>query len=167
MKVRAAELMMAVLMGLLSIFLMWKSAELPIGWIQGKGPGGGAWPFWLAMVMLICCVITIIRWFARKTPESRSDAEYMDRTTRRINFITVGSLIAMLVLTHIIGMYFAMMLFLLFYIRFVGRHSWRLTGALSLGLPVFTFYFFEGLLKIILPKGYSEPLFYPIYRLIY
>ena len=167
MKVRAAELMMAVLMGLLSIWLMWKSAELPIGWLEGRGPGGGAWPFWLAAVMLGCCVITVVRWFIRKTPESRSDAEYMDRTTRRINFITVGSLVAMLVLTHVIGMYFAMMLFLLFYIRFIGRHSWLLTGVLSLGLPVFTFFFFEGLLKIILPKGYSEPLFYPIYRLIF
>lgn len=167
MKVRAAELTMAVLLGLLSIFLMWKSAELPIGWIEGEGPGGGAWPFWLAAVMLACCVVTVVRWFTRTTPESRSDAEYMDRTTRRIYFITAGSLFAMLALTHIIGMYFAMMLFLLFYIRFVGRHSWLLTSVLSLGLPVFTFFFFEGLLKIILPKGYSEPLFYPLYRLMY
>ncbi len=167
MRVRTAELMMALLMGLFSIYLMWKSAELPIGWEKDRGPGGGAWPFWLAAVMLVCCVITVIRWFGHKTPESRSDAEYMDRDTRRINFITVGSLIVFLGLTHVIGMYFAMMLFLFFYIRFVGRHSWLLTIALAIGLPVFMFFFFEALLKIILPKGYSEPLFYPLYKIIY
>ena len=167
MKVRTAELAMAVLMALVSVYLMWKSAELPIGWIQGKGPGGGAWPFWLSVVMLACCGVTMIRWFLGKTPESRSEDEYMDRTTRRINFITVGSLVVMLVLTHIIGMYFAIMLFLLFYIRYMGRHSWLLTGVLAIGVPVFMFFFFEALLKIILPKGYSEPLFYPLYELIY
>jgi TRAP-type C4-dicarboxylate transport system permease small subunit len=91
----------------------------------------------------------------------------MDRDTRRINFITVGSLVVFLGLTHIIGMYFAMMLFLFFYIRFVGRHSWLLTIVLAIGLPVFMFFFFEALLKIILPKGYSEPLFYPLYKIIY
>jgi len=158
---------MAVLMGLLSVYLMWKSAELPIGWIKDRGPGGGAWPFWLSLIMLGCCAVTVVRWFLRNTPESRCDDEYMDRTTRRINFITVGSLVALLGLTHFIGIYFAMMLFLLFYIRFVGRHSWLLTGILALGVPIFTFFFFEALLQITLPKGYSEPLFYPLYDLIY
>ena len=40
---RMAELVMGLVMGIFSIYLMWKSAELPIGWIAGEGPGGGAW----------------------------------------------------------------------------------------------------------------------------
>jgi hypothetical protein len=167
MTVRTAELMMAVILSLASLGLMWKSAELPIGWIENEGPGGGAWPFWLSLVMLICCIITIIRWFKRITPESRSSEQYMDGTTRKINAITIGSLFLMLLATHYIGMYFAVMLFLLFYLRFVGRHSWLLTGAFTIGAPVFLFLFFEAVLKIILPKGYSEPLFYPLYQIIY
>ncbi len=167
MTVRSAELLMAIALGLLSAFLMWKSAELPIGWIEGEGPGGGAWPFWLSAFMLLCCLITIGRWVMRKTPESRSEEKFLDRAGVQINAITIGSLLVMLVLTHLIGMYFAFMLFLLFYLRFVGRHTWLLTGGLSIGFPVVMFFFFEGLLKIILPKGYSEPLFYPLYDLIY
>lgn len=167
MTTRTAELLMAILMGLLSIFLMWKSAELEIGWIPDRGPGGGAWPFWLSAVMLLCCLITVYRWWRRATPESRSEVEFMDRNTRRINYITVGSLVALLGLTHVIGIYFAIFLFLLFYIRFVGRHTWLLTGILSVSTPIFLFFFFEALLKILLPKGYSEPLFYPLYRIIY
>jgi putative tricarboxylic transport membrane protein len=164
---RSAELLMAIVMGLLSIGLMWKSTELEIGWIPDRGPGGGAWPFWLSATMLVCCVVTIVRWWLRQTPESRSDAEFMDKNTRRINYITVGSLVALLGLTHIIGIYFAICLFMLFYIRFVGRHSWLLTGILSVASPVFLFFFFEALLKILLPKGYSEPLFYPLYKIIF
>ena len=167
MTTRSAELLMAIVMGLLSIGLMWKSTELEIGWIPDRGPGGGAWPFWLSAVMLVCCGVTILRWWLRQTPESRSDKEFMDKDTRRINYITVGSLVALVGLTHIIGIYFAIFFFMLFYIRFVGRHSWLLTGILSVVTPVFLFFFFEALLKILLPKGYSEPLFYPLYKIIF
>ena len=167
MTTRSAELLMAIVMGLLSIGLMWKSTELEIGWIPDLGPGGGAWPFWLSATMLVCCVVTIVRWWLRQTPESRSDVEFMDKDTRRINYITVGSLVALLGLTHIIGIYFAIFFFMLFYIRCVGRLSWRLTGILSVVTPVFLFFFFEALLKILLPKGYSEPLFYPLYKIIF
>ena len=146
---------------------MVKSAELESGWVPDRGPGGGAWPFWLSALMLLCCLLTAFRWWRRVTPESRSTVEFMDKNTRRINYITVGSLVVLLGLTHVIGIYFSIFLFLLFYIRFVGRHSWLLTGILSVATPIFLFFFFEAMLKILLPKGYSEPLFYHLYQLIY
>lgn len=167
MTVRKAELLMAIVMGALSVYLMWKSTELEIGWIRGQGPGGGAWPFWLAAIMLACCVLTLVRWWRRVTPESRSEEPFMDAQTVKGFAITAGSLTVMLGLIHIIGTYFAMALFLIFYVRFVGRHTWPLTLSLAIGSPIVLFFFFEGALKIILPKGYSEPLFYPLYRFIY
>jgi len=167
MTTRTAELLMAFLLGSLSLFLMWKSAELPIGWIKGEGPGGGAWPFWLSAVMLATCVVTLVRWFLGQTPESRNTGLFMDSGTVKINAITVGSLVALLAMTHVIGLYFSVLVFLFFYLRFVGRHTWRLTSAIAFGAPVFLFFFFEALLKIILPKGYSEPMFYPLYKIIY
>ena len=42
MTVRTAELLMAIVMGAFSIYLMVKSTELPIGWIKVSGPGGAA-----------------------------------------------------------------------------------------------------------------------------
>ena len=167
MSERTAELAMVVLMGVLSVALMFKSAELEIWWVHGEGPGGGAWPFWLATGMLLACIATLVRWFRRVTPQSRSDEPYMDGKTVQIFSITAGSLAVTLGLVHVIGMYFALMIFLLFYLRVVGAHTWRLAITLALGFPIGSFFFFEGLLKIILPKGYSEPLFYPLYRLIY
>ena len=75
---RLAELVMAIVMGVFSLYLMWKSAELSIGWIPGEGPGGGAWPFWLAAGMLVSCGAIVIRWYKRITPQSQSTAPYMD-----------------------------------------------------------------------------------------
>jgi len=165
--VRTAELLMAIIMGVFSVYLMWKSAELEIGWVPGEGPGGGAWPFWLSAGMLICCAATLFRWFMRTTPQSRSSELFMDRKTWQIFTITAGSLAVTLGLVYFIGMYFALMLFLSFYLRVVGAHSWKVVLPISFFLPASAFFFFEGLLKIILPKGYAEPLFYPLYRLIY
>ena len=167
MTVRIAELLMAFFLAICSLYLMWKSAELPIGWIKNEGPGGGAWPFWLAVIMLASCVITIARWFKGATPESQSTEEYMNSTTRQINAVTVGSLFFMLLAIPFIGMYFSMMLFMVFYLRFVGRHTWPLTLSVGIGMPIFLFFFFEAVLKIIMPKGYAEPLFIPLYRIIF
>lgn len=167
MTVRTAEGLMAILCALASIGLMVKSAELNIGWVEGRGPGAGAWPFWLSAGMLAASVMTGVRWFRRTTPESRSDKPYITRESLLIVGVSAGSILFLLIATHLIGIYAALFLFLLFYLRFVGHHSWSLTAAVTVALPVFIFCLFEWALKIPLPKSISEPLFYPIYDLMY
>jgi hypothetical protein len=160
---RMAELVMAVAMAVFSLYLMWKSAELPIGWIPEEGPGGGAFSFWLSLGMFVCCIAILIRWFRRDSAPSQSSEPYMDAHSKRLFFMAVGSLAAMLASIHFIGVYGAIPLFLMFYMRIMGRHPWKLTGILALSMPVVTFFFFEIALKITLPKGETEPLFYPLY----
>jgi len=167
MTVRTAELLMAILLGLASIGLMVKSAELNITWIPNRGPGAGAWPFWLSAGMLICCLATLYRWFRGITPESRNNNVFMTRETMRIVGVSAGAILFLLSATHFIGLYLSLVFFLLFYIRFVGRHSWVVTIALTIGVPVFIFCLFEWALKIPLPKAVTEPWFYPIYDLMY
>ena len=48
---RRTELGIAGVLAILSVYLMWKSTELPIGWRPGVGPGGGAFPFWLSAII--------------------------------------------------------------------------------------------------------------------
>ncbi len=160
---RWAELTIAGIMAILSLSLMWKSAELPIGWLPGEGPGGGAFPFWLSAGMLICSLWVIARWIRKSSPHSRSTAPYMEKQAFKLFLIGAGSLAVMIGSVHIIGIYGAVPLFLIFYMRVLGRHSWGTTGALSIGMPIALFLFFEIALTITLPKGLTEPLFYPLY----
>ncbi len=160
---RIAELAMAIALAVFSVYLMWKSAELPIGWLPGEGPGGGAYPFWLSLGMLVCCVSIIVRWIARASPPSLSTEPYMTPETVKSFLLVAGSVTVMIALIHVIGVYGAVPLFLVFYIRFLGRHSWKTAGALAICTPVATFLFFEIALKKTLPKGFTEPLFYPLY----
>ncbi len=164
---RVAEFVMALFMALFSLYLMWKSTELPIGWIPDEGPGGGAFPFWLSLGMLLCCLWIIVRWVAKQSPPSRSTEPFMTPQTLKWFLLVAGSLTVMIGLIHIIGVYGAVPLFLIFYVRFLGRHSWVIAGALAFCTPIAAFLFFEIALKKTLPKGFTEPLFYPLYDFFY
>ena len=78
MTVRTAEMLMAIVMGAFSIYLMYKSAELPIGWIDEEGPGGGTWPFWLSTIMLISCGGILYNWARKKGPVATSTKVYIE-----------------------------------------------------------------------------------------
>ncbi|MDJ0943205.1 MAG: tripartite tricarboxylate transporter TctB family protein [Kiloniellales bacterium] len=160
---RRAEIITAALMALFSIYLMVKSAELPIGWIEDEGPGGGAFSFWLAAVMLLCCLWIAINWFRRKSPQSVSDQQYMDSAAKKKFLLVGGGVTVMIALVHFVGMYGAILVFLIYYIRFLGRHAWPTTMLISVSAPIVTFFFFDVAMRIVLPKGYLEPLFLPLY----
>ena len=167
MTVRTAELLMAIATILASIALMVKATDNNIGWVAGRGPGAGAWPFWLAAIMLVASIATLVRWLRGATPESRNTEPYIDRDTLPLIAITVGALLFLLGLTHVIGLYASLILFLLFYVKFVGRHAWPSTIMLVGGIPLFIFALFEWALKIPLPKAATEEWFYPVYEVMY
>lgn len=167
MTVRSAELLVAVVLAIMSAGIMWKSTELNIGWVTGSGPGGGAWPFWLATGMLLTSIWTIVRWFRRVTPQSRSNEIFISADTLAVVGPVVVGLVLLLGLSHFIGMYISAFLFMIGFVRFLGRHTWFMTMCLAIGAPVVMFCLFEWALSTSLPKGISEPLFYPLYDLIY
>jgi len=154
-------------MGVFSLYLMYKSAELPVGWIEDEGPGGGAWPFWLSVMMLLSCVGIVVNWVRRKGAIAVSEAPYIERGVLIDVGLVALSLIVTVGLFSFIGVYGALPLFLLFYLRLLGNHSWKLSIFFAVVIPIVTFFFFEIMLKITLPKGFTEPLFYPLYKIFY
>lgn len=174
MSTRMAELLMALIMAGFSIYLMWKSTELPIGWIPEEGPGGGFWPFWLALVMLISCVGILFNWVTKRTAIARSREPYFaPGVFSDVAIVALALILTVALIGGVgiggfkgIGVYGALPLFLFFYLKILGRHSWLVTLACVILIPVVTFLFFEIALKITLPKGHTEPLFYPLYKLL-
>lgn len=161
MSTRTAEGLMAVLLILLSVSVMVKSAELNVGWVPGRGPGSGFWPFWLAALMGLAATAALVRWYLGKTPESQSDEPYIDPDTIGLVMITAGSLTVMIGLIHVVGTYFSFMAFLLFYLKVIGRHSWTESITGMLAAPVVIYLLFEVALTKYLPKGlpFFEDLF--------
>lgn len=110
---RRAEIVMAGVLALLSIYLMWKSTELEVGYVSGEGPGGGAWPFWLSAIMLICTMVIAYNGVKRKSPPSQSEEPLLDRYGIKMLFLVGGGILGFVALIDVISMYGAMCVFLL------------------------------------------------------
>lgn len=166
---RVGELMTAGILALLSIYLMWKSTELPVGYIVGKGPGGGAWPFWLSGIMLICCACTAYNWWRGSSPASHSEEPVLDSYGWRTLLLVGGGIVGFVALVSIISMYGAIAVFLFYYTWFLGRHGLPLSLSISLITPVVLFFFFEGAMQITMPSGlpFTDPVFNVLYDIIY
>ncbi|MFV2034192.1 MAG: tripartite tricarboxylate transporter TctB family protein [Halocynthiibacter sp.] len=166
---RLGEIITAGVLALFSIYLMVESADLEIGYIKGKGPGGGAWPFWLSAIMLICTGFIAYNWYRRTSPPSRSTEPVMDSYGRAMLLKVGGGIFVFIALIDVISMYGAMAVFLLYYVRVLGRHSWLLSLLLAIVLPIAFFFFFEGLMRITMPKGmdFTEPFYNVMYEIIY
>jgi hypothetical protein len=166
---RVGELITAGFLALLSLYLMWKSTELPIGYISGTGPGGGAWPFWLSAIMLICCACTAFNWWRGTTPASKSDEPVLDSHGWKSLIFVGGGIIGFVALINIISMYGAVAVFLFYYLWILGRHGLALSVTISLVSPIALFFFFEGAMQITMPSGmpFTDPVFDILYDIIY
>ncbi|MGP3696092.1 tripartite tricarboxylate transporter TctB family protein [Rhodobacter sp. NSM] len=166
---RMGEILLAGLLAAFSIYLMWKSAELPTGYVSGRGPGGGAWPFWLSGIMLVCCGFIAFNWWRRTSPPSQSDEPFLDARSWRMLGLVGGGLVVFVGLIEVISMYGAIAVFLFYYLRFLGRHSLWLSLAIALVTPLAFFFFFEGAMQITMPSGlpFTDPVFDLLYELLY
>jgi len=166
---RLGEIITAGILALFSIYLMVESANLDIGYIQGEGPGGGAWPFWLSAIMLISTGFIAYNWYRRTSPPSQSTEPVLDAYGWKILLQVGGGIFGFIGLINIVSMYGAMAIFLVYYVYILGRHTWWLTLILATALPIGFFFFFEGLMRITMPKGlpFTEPFFNVLYDVIY
>jgi len=171
---RVAELVVALLLAAVSIYLMWKSGEGPswdpsvarfdnIGFDETGAPGSGFWPFWLSLVMLLSSVWVMVNWWRGSSPASRSAEPFMDGYSWKMLWMIGGGLIVFLFCIEWLGFYVGIALFLIYYLKVIGRHSWLKTLLLAVLTPVFCFFFFDVAMRIVLPKGLTEPFFLPLY----
>jgi len=165
--VKKAEITVAVILALSSLALMIKSMENRITWNAEENMGAGFLPFYLSLGMLICSVLVIINFFLKRTPQSKDENPFIDPEAFKFVSVTLVSLIVLVFAIGYLGIYFSLIFFLAFYLRYFSDKSVLFITLFSLITPVLTFLFFEWLLKIPLPQGISEPLFYPVYDFMY
>lgn len=166
---RVGEIVTAGVLALLSIYLMYKSTLNGVGYTSGSGPQGGFWPFWLALGMLVSTGFIAFNWVRGTSPQSQSEEPVLDEFGIKTVAMIVGGLVGFVALVPIISMYGAVAVFMFYYVRILGRHSWVVTLPLVLVFPVGLFFFFEGLMRISMPTGmsFTDPVFNMLYNIIY
>jgi putative tricarboxylic transport membrane protein len=147
---RTADLTTALLLMTGGVLVIWDSLRLGIGW-STDGPRSGFFPFWLAVALLASAAGIIVQTMRR--------ADRKPFITRQ----AVGPVLKVLLpatvfvsLIQFIGLYAASALYMGCYMRWIGRHSWLVVIALSLGFALVTFVVFDIWFLVPMPKGPIE-----------
>ncbi len=147
---RTADLVTAAFLLVLGGVVLFDATRIGYGW-GTDGPQSGFFPFWLALIMVASCA-GIIGQALRRAP----GGAFVTRAQLRPVLKVLWPAAAMVLLTQVLGLYVASGLYLGFYMRWVGRHSWRSVVALGLGIPIVIFVIFEQWFLMPLPKGPLE-----------
>ena len=152
--VKGAEIAVALLFLALGGIVVYDSARLGAKWAE-DGPQTGYFPFYIGLIICVSAAINLLRAVAIR-PE------------RNKGFVELGQLklvLAVLVPTAVyvaligwLGIYFTSILFIGFFMRWLGKYAWWKAAAVSVGNSVVFFLIFEVWFKIPLPKGPLEAL---------
>lgn len=147
---RAAELITASVLVLLGGVVLSDAVRLGIGW-GTDGPKSGFFPFWLGLILIVACGVIVVQ-AIRRAPHK----PFLTRAQLGPVLKVLAPATGMVALTHVLGLYVASAIYLGFYMRWVGRHSWLAVLVLSISVPVATFLIFEKWFLVPMPKGPVE-----------
>ncbi|HWP60593.1 MAG TPA: tripartite tricarboxylate transporter TctB family protein [Candidatus Acidoferrales bacterium] len=150
---RKAELTTAILLLLLSGLVVYEAIRLGFGWGL-EGPQPGFFIFWLGLALGVCSSITIGRLLFDRT--IFQGQEFMPKASWPEVLKVFLPMVGAVVLMEFFGFYIASVIYLAFFMRWVGRFSWT-TLLLIAFLFAFSHYLvFEKWFLVPLPKGILE-----------
>lgn len=147
---RTADVTTALLLMAGGLLVLWDSLRIGVGW-STDGPRSGFFPFWLALALLVCCAVIVVQSIRRAERTPFISREAVDPVLK----VLVPAVVFVLVI-HVVGLYVATALYMGFYMRWIGRHSWGAVVLISIAFPVVTFVVFEIWFLVPMPKGPLE-----------
>src|SRR5574341_558674 len=144
---RAAELVTASVLMFLGGVVLFDAVRLGFGW-GSDGPRSGFFPFWLALIMVVTCAVIL----AQAVLAGRAQG-FVNREQLRPVLKVLWPATAAVALMHFVGLYVASALYMGFYMRWVGRHSWAMVLLVALGISIGSFFVFEKWFLVPMPKG--------------
>jgi hypothetical protein len=148
--VRRADLVGAVV---LFVFGAWfaLTAALRYPYWGANGPGSGFFPVWLGSAMAALAVVLFVHACRSREPGAESWLPG-GRGLRRL--LSVVALTAVFIaLLKVVGMIAGTALFLIVLLRFIERHSWRVSLAVALAAATVNWLVFTYWLQVPFPVG--------------
>jgi hypothetical protein len=147
---RKAEITCGLALLALGILVIRESLKLNIGWGL-NGPEAGFFPFWLALGLVICSAAVVLEAFLN--PKTAARRPFISREGIVPVLKVALPAFGMVALTEAIGLYPAALIYLAVYMRWIGKHRWLTTAAISILVPVASYFIFDKWFLIPMPKG--------------
>ena len=163
---RVWEIIVAIAFFIFGAVIVWDSRRLGAQWAS-DGPQAGYFPFYIGAIICVASVANLIiainSGAKGRKPFVHWGQMKMVLTVVVPSIVYVG-LIALPILpiggtTYALGIYEASVLFIAFFMRYLGKYGWGKIAAVSIPVMFVFFLMFEVWFKVPLPKGPIEALF--------
>ena len=147
---KSVEAGVTTIIGIFGAIVVYGSIKAGIGW-GPEGPRAGFFPFYVGLFIIVASVINLMNTF--RGDDGALFAEWGQ--LRQVFSVVVPTAIYVAVLPYS-GLYLASMVFIAWFMRWLGKYNWTVIAAIALGMPVITYVIFERWFLVPLPKGPIE-----------
>jgi putative tricarboxylic transport membrane protein len=154
LRYKAAELGVAAIFLLLGAIVIFDSVRIGARW-GADGPQTGYFPFYLGVIICAASALNVFRALRIREADNKTFVEIGQLK------LVLSVLIPSAVYVSLIGwlgIYVSSVIYVGFFMRWLGKYPWWKLVAVSMGNSVFFFLIFEVWFKIPLPKGPVEAL---------
>jgi putative tricarboxylic transport membrane protein len=135
--------------------VVYDSLRLGAGWQEVHGPRPGYFPFYIGLLICIASVVNFVR--ALLVPAEKNKTFVQVGQLKLVLTVLIPTAIFAAAVTWI-GIYASAVLFIAFFMIWLGKYAWWKAAAVSVGTVVVFYMVFEIWFKVPLPKGPVETL---------
>ncbi|MGJ4891090.1 tripartite tricarboxylate transporter TctB family protein [Bradyrhizobium sp. HKCCYLRH3099] len=147
---KAVELGVTLAIALFGVVVIIGSVKAGINW-GAEGPRAGFFPFYVGLFIVVSSAMNV-----RNTLREDDGGLFAEWTQlRQVMSVVVPTAIYVGALPFT-GLYLASMIFIAWFMRWLGKYGWLTVAAVAIGMPVVTYLIFERWFMVPLPKGPVE-----------
>jgi len=151
MTTKTGDIVVAVILLCFGLIVGWDSIRLGSGWGL-EGPRPGFFPLIMTILVVGGCLISIRQSMTGKSSVKGTKPFVLPggfQPVLTVFFPAVG----MIILTEVIGLYLAAMIYLASYIRVIGGYRWSTVLLISVPIPLIFYVLFDKIFLIPMPMG--------------
>ena len=148
---RKADIVVALGLMLVGFLAIGDSIRLGFGW-GISGPKAGFFPFYMGLGIFICTFFILLRAIRIYKKEGPGKTLIAEGGLTQILWVLIPA-IGVVLLTELIGLHLATVLYLGFYMAWVGKMHWAKVILLSILVPLVVYVLFDRVFLIPLPEG--------------
>jgi hypothetical protein len=147
---KTVEAGVTILIALFGVVVIIGSVKAGINW-GAEGPRAGFFPFYIGLAIVAASAINL--WNGLREDDNSLFAEWGQ--LRQVLSVVVPTAIYVGAMPFT-GLYLASMIFIAWFMRWLGKYNWLTIALVAIGMPVITYLIFEHWFLVPLPKGPVE-----------
>lgn len=148
---RTADIVVAAILMAIGLLVASEAFRLGAGWGL-EGPKAGFFPLLMSILVVGGCII-IIRQAVTGKSSVKGEKPFVFPGGLKPVLTVILPALGMVIVTEIVGLYIAAMIYLVGYIRWVGGFRWRTVLLVSIPIPLIFYWLFDKIFLIPMPMG--------------